>query len=1512
MTIPVPESPAALPAITQPGVTDEFIGQILPDWLKTASVTQISGLRDDFLRLWRCQQTVHAILDELTAIDAFARPWLLNTLWEKLKYQGSIDSDRWREVLRDFRPSQGIGLPVDDTIVIRQPLLQRLLQGFTARQTVASSYYSGTAIVSGRGPEAVLIDTPDQVASVCRELDVGKRYQQHLDDVFIANGQDLAEEKRLALQVAARVAHLRGQIDATAYEMLDQVVSEAAQINHGGLEVRLYQLNALNCQVSTTVVFEVRGEPPAGALRWTEASLIRALIVYLPTDPLQPLRCYSSWFAFNAELAELLKGSQAYSAYFSSLIGLQQRPGFTSLLATRLTDSSVDLALNGTLLRGELFTGLCQLQLARIKADARVLAVPTADVDTADAQVWRTGLVSAGWAVLNLAGLFVPTVGALLLGHLAVQTLGEVFEGAEDWLRGHRREALEHMFGVAETIAVTAALGAGIHVVARGFRRSDFVESLLPITLDNGQPRLWQNERSPYRLAQIPADSHLTSDGLQLTEGHSYLPLRGEAYEVRQAPEHGSWRLVHQRRPDAYGPVVEFNGERAWRLGDERPLAWQGKPHLLERLWPDAAQMNVSEVAAVLQVAEIDEEELRGLLVENRRMPASLRDTLERFAVDLRIGHFIQQLQGTEAEQALDAELYGYALTYLKLAGQAQARRQLQAAAVSLRVALFEHFSTQYLTADPLLATIQRDFPHLPDAYGLALLEQASDDERAVLAAEARIPLGLAEQARMLARLARLTRAREGLVLGYGGSLDSAHLAFYALRRLAGWPQAMNLTLHDRLPYSRLLDRLQPEGSSSVLRVIVHQQGVYQLYGDQGATAQRIQLTGSLTQVIAASLSQAQREHLGWHGPDGARQLRTDLFAQLSAGSSTLEGILGLVPIRRWFNPGHRLADGRVGYLLSGRGAGRAMAQSVIDRLCALFPGLDARQRETFIAGLRESGAPVLLELHRLEQEYQLLDRTLRTWEAAAPAQASGSATVLLSPRNRVADALRRCWRRQSEPIIDGNGILQGYRLSIVGLRIPTFPNLPSEISFAHVVDVAMVGMRMRMRRLPASFFRAFASTRWLNLSNNFFDELPSGLEYMSALRTLRLEHNHISLQAADVDALARLSQVRMLVMDNNPLRRNLNLRPLHRLRELSLRNTSLQALPRGLLSRTFLIQADLRNNRIATLPERFFNASGVIRDVIYLQGNPLPQATWQRLADLDGMQLPEEDEQALQVDARALWLATLDERVYEVRARQWDELSQTEHSADFLRLLGDLTGTADYRMNREALSRRVWELIEEAVDSAVLRSKLFKLASAPRTCVDSVADCFSNLEVGYFLWQAEQQPGLASEASRLLGVARRLFRLERVERVAREDIRARREYELGVDEIEVSLAYRVGLAEELDLPGQPRYMQFGGVAGVTQRQLDEAARAVRMAEAGDELLDFIVSRDFWIEYLRAAYPQSFADVEDPFVDRLQELADMAGAEDSAVDVLTVERAVKVRALIVELTKQQLASEPGG
>ncbi|MFP3498988.1 DUF6543 domain-containing protein, partial [Pseudomonas sp. SIMBA_059] len=92
---------------------------------------------------------------------------------------------------------------------------------------------------------------------------------------------------------------------------------------------------------------------------------------------------------------------------------------------------------------------------------------------------------SLGWDVANLAGMFVPVVGELLLGRMLVQTVSEVYEGVTDWAYGHQHEALEDLLGVAETMAQVAVTGAVIGATGH-FVRSRFVDGLEPVRLDNG------------------------------------------------------------------------------------------------------------------------------------------------------------------------------------------------------------------------------------------------------------------------------------------------------------------------------------------------------------------------------------------------------------------------------------------------------------------------------------------------------------------------------------------------------------------------------------------------------------------------------------------------------------------------------------------------------------------------------------------------------------------------------------------------------------------------------------------------------------------------------------------------------------------------------------------------------------------------------------------------------------------------------------------------------------------
>ncbi len=88
--------------------------------------------------------------------------------------------------------------------------------------------------------------------------------------------------------------------------------------------------------------------------------------------------------------------------------------------------------------------------------------------------------------------------------------------------------------------------------------------------------------------------------------------------------------------------MLQRNGERLWLLLDDSPMDWNDAQQMLARLWPQRRPLDQQRAAQVLQAACSDVDELRGILVENRPLPANLRDTLRRFEADERIERSLQ------------------------------------------------------------------------------------------------------------------------------------------------------------------------------------------------------------------------------------------------------------------------------------------------------------------------------------------------------------------------------------------------------------------------------------------------------------------------------------------------------------------------------------------------------------------------------------------------------------------------------------------------------------------------------------------------------------------------------------------------------------------------------------------------------------------------------------------------------------------------------------------------------
>ncbi|MFT0869528.1 NEL-type E3 ubiquitin ligase domain-containing protein [Pseudomonas sp. CAM1A] len=1473
--------------------TDDFIGEQLPDWLKYAGRQPLEDLRTCMRAHLQSQKRMAAVAQRLQPLEVFAARRLEAAIKQQLKLDIDLSRASWREERRHLSVVQG-DVRAFESYFVTVPALQKLLQNFRKRE----AYFAATALVEeakapGK-PERIVTQRIDELVELCRRSDVGQAYQEHLEQVLDAGTlRLLAEDKRLALAVAVEVAALKGQLAGSDLRMLRQVGKGECPELPGGLRLRMGGLQVLGCRVDGALVFELIGTLSGISGVVFNPARLQAVLLYLPDDHQRPIRRFADMPSLNRALAVAMADAELRKA-LGQRIALEDQARYQVLLGKRLQDEAPDLEPARAAGDGELFSREAAAQSRRVKADAAFLAVPTRQADAGAAAERLRALQSAGLVLLNLVGLFVPVVGTLLLADLARQVLGQVFEGVADWSQGHRHEALEHMLQVASTLVAGGATVVGTRMLG-----SAFVKQLQPVITELGHQRLWRYDLRPYQAPASLARASELDNGLFKAGDAHYWQRDDVFYRVRRDGA-GTWRLLHRDGPGVFGPVLESNGERAWRLAYERPLEWQGAALLLKRLWPAAAALDATRVEQVLTVAQVDEAYLRGLLVESRRLPVRLRDTLERFAVDARIEAFF-------ARPGEDAEARQWCVDTLALQGETPARQDqaILAQTQRLRGGMLEHFAARYLVDDPLLATLRGSFAGLPDAYALALLNEASAAQRQRMQVEARVPLALAEQARAARQEARLTRTREALYLPSSYHADAVTLAFALIRRHGLPAGAVNLVLREGSSAGATLERLFPEDAAARITVMVRREGRFELFDDHGRPSElEVAQPQGLFEVLAACLPSTFLQHHGWAGEGGAGHLRASLQAWLPRDRLALMRLLGWREARQGAARLHRLADGRVGYLLSGRGSAVAFqGQTLRQRIRSLYPSFDGEQVERFLQLLLIRSGSAYACLLRQEQEYRQLDGSLGQWSDAVNGASRGH-------RRAVADAFRRAWRLEGEEVVYSNGEPGGLSLRIYGIPAGSLPALPAGTDYSHITDLALVGLRLET--LPAGFLRGFPQLRRLNLSNNDLTAIPGDLDALRHLRHLRMARNQVRLIQPHVNVLAGLSHLSVLDLSENALGTvNLSFNQLARLRELHLYRSGLQAVPEGLEWCGLLDFVDLRHNQIGSLPQALLEAPQALRRVVHVEGNPLSEAERDRLYAAEPPPAHPQAPEAGVPAARTSWLGTLAEQERERRAGQWDALLAEPGHEPFFELLAQLIESSDFRLARDDLSRRVWAVIEVANADTGVREDLFERAADPRTCVDSVAHCFSQLEVRMRVLQATQGADpLATRDARLL-LAQRMFRLDQVEAFARADFTARIAQARGVDEVEVSLAYRTGLAQRLNLLGQPRSMQFQAVAGVTAEHLEQACRAVLAAEAGSERARYISQRDFWTPFLRARYPEAFTRISDSFDSAMEALDEEkeslgSGAYTQRCDQLRRDTEGAFEALALQLTQKEL------
>lgn len=1484
---PIPPSSETAILAKIANATDDFIASRLPDWLARASRGQVRTLRDGFARHRASQEKLRKATLELMPLQQFAEDRFATLLPSGLK----LDQLQWREVvLRNITQFANLQTPQMDVGVRVQPAFLRLMQNFHE----GASFWDGTGLAN-TASDVLVYKQMDTLVDRVRKLDVGGQYQALLARVLGAAHKELVQDKRDGLALATELAALKGQV--TAHEQIVLRALAKGEEPHGStLRGQASSLKILGQVIVDALVITLRDREGKEA----------GVILYLPSDPQHALRSFASRQALNDALAQQLRQT-AYRQYFSRLVSLKARATFLSTLALRLRDGKTDLQVDVDTPRGNVFDKVVEQQVQRVKADALLLLVPTAQADQLAAKARLETWKAVGLGLFNLAGFFIPQVGAILLGQFVAQTLAEVYEGAVDWHRGHQHEALNHMLGVAENVTAGVALAVGAGLV-----RSAFVDELVPVNA-GGESRLWHDDLEVY--AVLRDEESLEDDGLYGV-GERRLMRDGENYyQVHRPVADGPWRLRHPVREGAYGPEVEHNGERSWRLRQEHPLQWRDSDTLLNSLWGPATPFDSGQAGQVLRCAGVDQEELRGVLVEGRQVPFNLLDTLQRFEAHRRIKAFFEYLQ-RNALPPDEQTLLQWCQTRLAVTGQGEALRSaLLRQAPVLRGQMLTHLTQAAASDDPLLALVTRDFPGLPGLYAQEVVSDASTAQRMRASSTQRLPLALSTRARSLLRLARLNRGVEGLYLPEAYHDTSGQLLLASLRSLPGWPRDVDLELRNGAFEGPIIAQVFPDATVVRRFRLVHQDGGFLLYDAFGTPVQpgisgRADIFDAITRTLTADDWQA----MGIVDSPSGEALRRQLLEHLPSSREELADLLGLTRVAGWVNPGHRLEDGRVGYLLSGRaGGGNSTRQRIMNRLRGVYPGLDEPQLEEEYERLLRRDGPVFQHLANLEDDAQQLDIHLNRWVSAELNSAQQRV------RERFAMQVRRAWRLQGEPMPAVDGLPAGQRLSCIGMQVTTLPSLPPQLAFSRVT--AMTLAEGRLTNVHADFLQCFTALRELNLNGNRLLQVPRGLAYLVELRRLRLAHNTIRLDLTGLNALNGLPRLTHLDLSYNPLGAyHFRFDQLSHLVDLNLRRTRLVEWPSGIELCEGLECVDLRDNELTTVPLEIQAMPNVFRRAFLVSGNDLRVREIRGLYALDLVQEHHHFPQGRRVidplRTRETWITAVDEGLCNARSMQWDTLQALPGSDGLFTLLGHLLHTADYSDARAMLEQRVWRLLGALPENSDLRERVYGLAALPLSCENSVADRFSELLVLQSIDTAERNT-LQERGDELLALGRGLFRLETVERFARHDILARIAEGEDVDQVATGLYYRVQLRQRLALPAQPHAMLYADAAGVDADMLEEAFQAVRTAESPEGLAESLSQRLFWQRYLRERHGQVFDALDQLYVSRRTVLqgrqAQLSVAEyNQLLDALEIDRVSDEHAQMLQLTREFLMGRERG
>ncbi len=1383
----------------------------------------------------------------------------------------------------------------------------------------------------------------------------------------------IGKARCLEMQVNLHIAYAKGDISKPTYELLQALIKAdlpASDVSHLLFHGKPLVWHGLN--IGDTCVWGVMVLANAAEGGFSSGPTV----VYMPNEPVRPWYEYPSLDDFTQYLSLKLQ-VPAYRRFFTGYLDESERFGFFQRFDQHRTLTRLEPVVEtGNLSR--FFFNVCvgKLQLdanmlavptAQADEDARQKRLQSY------LEAGLTLLNIAGFVVPVVGQLMMGVGIGQLLGEV-FEGIDDWNHNEKTEALEHLVNVAQSIAGMAAFAAGAKAFG----VVKRlATRPADFFDGMEAVKRPDNSQWLWRRRVRAYRHPpQAVSGTVANGMGVYKTNGHAYAKIEGRVYSIAFDATQKQWCVTHPLRSEAYRPPLKHNYTGGWQFEWERPQDWEDPAYIIQRLNPALSSLTGERLMEIASIADLSLPRLRYLAQENLPLPERFKDGVVRFMQEQKVRDLTWQLEHQEHLdlstartqmlalphmpgwpsgrffEVLDEEgnlLESYPDTapfdYEDLSIHITEKQLERGEVMPTLLAALEPEETQALLGEVvepaeaeavlkrrLLASLELShrrvfeqlyeesdvithidhellmghYPRLPNRMAWEVLSGASTRQRLRLREMRRVPLLLAQRTREALQLLDEDRALSGLYWPKQGTQASQRLAVGLLGRVFDWPQTQLLQVRHGSLNGELIAQLGRE-NATMRRTVVTSADGFQAFDEQGKSLGPAAVGGEgFYQALADTLSADQLATLRLNGTQRASHLRHELIGKAETERTMLA---------RYLWPERAIPEPSVACVQAVLEDLAPQPPALMRKVGKLYPKLSSRQLTLLLQGLGTDPLSRARAVKALQQQLKHLQLALTHWyddKSAVKGMTRSAKKDLREGRKAVMKAIERSWKRKT--LLRNERGVEVLGLELDGLVVGALPQLPADVDFSHVRRLALRNMNLDDQ--VGGFLEHFKGLNALDLEGNKVTQLPAALSQMRELRRLYLSHNQLQLTEATQAKLAALTELRVLNLNHNPLLNAPAINRMFDLRGLFLNSCSLKELPAGFQRPPYLETVDLRGNQITALPQWLSEVPRVLAQTLRLGDNPLDTPSRQLVRTYRnrigvGMGYLEDDIARLtEQKAQELWFKDVAGELASKQAT-WASLRAEQGSDGLFNLLAGLGGTADAKKVHDDISRRVWWVLEAAEADADFRAEIFERAATPLNCDDAAAASFSNLEVLTHIHEASKGvEGGELTAEHLLRLGKGLFRLDQIERYALDHSADHP----SADPLEVSLAFRKGLADTFYLPGQPRHMRFEQLGEVTSQNLRAAADRVRAAELSPALMEYLVKLPFWSSYLKKTFSNQFERLMQPFDERMQAVFDQGqaltdGDYREQMNVISLERTQVESAEIKRQTEEAL--KPG-